>query len=129
MSDRQFDDALSHDVIGAAIEVHRFLGPGLFESIYEDCLEHELELRGHRISRQETLRVEYKGRLFERPFRSDLIVNDELLLELKSIQELSTLHSSQVLSYLRILKLPRGILINFNVSRLVDGVRRLEFNS
>ena len=118
-------DELSREVIGAAIEVHRTLGPGLLESIYEKCLMRELELRGLNAARQQQVTIEYKGIEFEEILKCDVLVEGCLLLELKAVEEIAPIHKAQVISYLKLLDIPLGLLINFHESRLVDGVSRL----
>ncbi|MEO0509303.1 MAG: GxxExxY protein [Verrucomicrobiota bacterium] len=116
---------LTHKVIAAAIEVHRALGPGLLESIYERCLIHELQLRGHQVEQQTQVNIAYKDLVFEESLRCDLIVDDKVLTELKSVEAVTPVHKAQTLSYLRLLRFPVGLLINFNVARLTEGVSRL----
>jgi GxxExxY protein len=118
-------DALSREVIGAAIEVHRLKGPGLIESIYEKCLTHELGLRGISVVNQRVVKIEYKGFIFEEALRFDMLVEDCLLLELKSVQEVLPLHKAQLLSYMKLLDIPLGLLINFHDLKLVDGIHRM----
>lgn len=118
-------DAVCERVIGAAIEVHRELGPGLLESAYELALMHELRLQGFRVRTQVEIPVFYKGVDLGVGYQADLIVNECLLLELKSVSELADLHMAQILSYLRLAGLKRGYLMNFNSLRLVDGLRRV----
>jgi GxxExxY protein len=117
-------EALSRDVIGCAIEVHKALGPGLLESAYEECLVHELSL--HRIShsRQHLLPIEYKGVQLDCGYRIDVLVGKTLILELKAVESLLPIHEAQVLTYMRIARVPVGLLINFNVPRLRDGIKR-----
>ncbi|MEM8867611.1 MAG: GxxExxY protein [Verrucomicrobiota bacterium] len=116
---------LTHEVIAAAIEVHRALGSGLLESIYERCLIHELQLRGHQVEQQAQVDIAYKDLVFEENLRCDLIINKKLLIELKSVEAVTPIHKAQTLSYLRLLQFPVGLLINFNVARLTEGVSRL----
>lgn len=116
---------MSHSVIGAAIEVHRLKGPGLLEGIYEKCLLRELELRQIAAVNQRGVRIEYKGFVFEETLRFDMLVEHCLLLELKSVQEVLPLHKAQLLSYMRLLDVPLGLLINFHEMKLVDGIHRL----
>lgn len=111
-------------IIGAAIAVHRALGPGLLESIYEQCLAFELEERGLDVKRQVAMPVVYRDRQFEQGFRVDLLVSDSVIVELKSCEQLLPLHESQLLSYLRMSGKRVGLLINFNVARLKDGIIR-----
>ncbi len=118
-------DELSREVIGAAIEVHRTLGPGLLESIYEKCLMREIELRGLNAARQQQVTIEYKGIKFEEILKCDILVEGCLLLELKAVEETAPIHKAQVISYLKLLDVPLGLLINFHETRLVDGVSRL----
>ena len=118
-------DQLSRTVIGAAIEVHRLKGPGLIESIYERCLMRELTLRLLSSINQRAVQIEYKGFFFEEPLRFDLLVEDCLLLELKSVQEILPIHKAQLLSYMKLLNIPIGLLINFHEMKLVDGIHRM----
>ncbi|HSH93354.1 MAG TPA: GxxExxY protein [Roseimicrobium sp.] len=118
-------DRSSHAVIGAAIEVHRLKGPGLIESIYEKCLMRELDLRRLNAVNQQVVRIEYKGVTFEEPLRFDMLVEDCLLLELKSVQEVLPVHKAQLLSYMKLLNVPLGLLINFHEMKLVDGIHRM----
>ena len=118
-------DQISHEAIGAAIEVHRLKGPGLLESIYERCLMRELELRGLAAVHQQVVRIEYKGLIFEEPLRFDVLVESCLLLELKSVQEVLPIHKAQLLSYMKLLDVPIGLLINFFELKLSDGLSRM----
>jgi GxxExxY protein len=118
-------DELSREVIGAAIEVHRHKGPGLIESIYERCLMRELELRKIPVANQRLVRIEYKGLVFDEPLRFDVLVDDCLLLELKSVQDILPVHKAQLLSYMKLLDIPLGLIINFHDEKLVDGVVRM----
>ena len=118
-------DALSKEVIGAAIEVHRVMGPGLIESVYEKCLQRELELRGVKAAKQMAVSVEYKGLVFEDNLRCDLLVEECLLIELKAVETLHPVSKAQLLSYMRLLNVPVGLLINFHEALLKQGVHRL----
>ena len=118
-------DALSKEVIGAAIEVHRVMGPGLIESVYEKCLQRELELRGIKAAKQMAVSVEYKGLVFEDNLRCDLLVEGCLLIELKAVETLHPVSKAQLLSYMRLLNIPVGLLINFHEALLKQGVHRL----
>lgn len=118
-------DLLSRDVIGAAIEVHRDKGPGLLESIYEWCLIKELELRGHVVESQRLLVVRYKQFKREQPLRFDLLVNGCLFVEVKAVEEVHPINKAQLLSYMKLLDVPIGLIINFHTMKLVDGVSRL----
>jgi GxxExxY protein len=118
-------NALSEGVIGAAVEVHRHLGPGLLESAYEQCLCRELTLRQIRFHRQVPIDVEYKGTLLRGAFRVDLLVEDLILVELKAIEALQEIHHAQLLTYLRLTHRPLGLIINFHTPVLWKGVRRV----
>ena len=115
----------SEAVIGACIEVHRHLGPGLLESTYELCLAHELSLRGLSFERQRPVPVNYKGLLLDCGYRLDVVVTDTLLNELKSVGQLTAVHEAQTLTYLKLTGLPVALLVNFNVTILKQGLRRL----
>lgn len=112
-------------MIGAAIEVHRALGPGLLESAYEACLVYELGFRGLRFERQKAWPVYYKGNPLDCAYRVDLLVEGNVVVELKAIEELLPIHDAQVLSYLKLAGCKVGLLINFNVEVLKHGIRRL----
>ncbi|MFZ6735842.1 GxxExxY protein [Undibacterium sp. Ji42W] len=119
------NDLLSEQVIGAAIEVHKHLGPGLLESAYENCLCHELYLRKLSFKRQVCLDIEYKGVKVESAYRLDLVVEDSLVLELKAIESLLPVHTAQLLTYLRLTGYKTGLLINFMVPVLKSGIKRV----
>ena len=116
---------LSHEVIGAAIEVHRFLGPGLLESAYEESLCHELSLRGLAFERQKPLPVTYKNVRLDCGYRLDIVVEKLILVEMKSARCLEPIHDAQLLTYLKLSSLWLGLLLNFNVSIMKAGVRRI----
>ena len=116
---------LTHDVIGAAIEVHSDKGPGLLESIYEWCLTKELELRQHLVQTQEQVIIRYKQFQREEPLRFDLLIDRCLFVEVKAIETVHPIHKAQLLSYMKLLDIPLGLIINFNVLRLTDGISRL----
>ncbi len=118
-------DELSHAAIGAAIEVHRLKGPGLIESIYEKCMIRELSLRNISTVQQQAVKIEYKGVVFEELLRLDLLVDNCLLLELKSIQDVLPIHKAQLFSYMKLLDIPIGLLINFHEVKLVNGISRM----
>ncbi len=118
---------LTHEIIGAAIEVHRLLGPGLLESAYEECLCHELTLRKLGVQRQVPVPVVYKEVKLECGYRLDLVVERKVILELKSIEAFSPVHETIMLTYLRLSGYRIGLLINFNVTILKDGIRRFVF--
>ncbi|HMM54534.1 MAG TPA: GxxExxY protein [Candidatus Desulfobacillus sp.] len=119
------ENALSHRVIGAAIEVHRVLGPGLLESVYERALERELVLQGLEVRRQHPVSLEYKGIALGDALRLDMLVNDLLLLEIKAVEKLLPLHEAQLLTYLRLTGRRLGLLVNFNTITLKDGIKRV----
>ena len=119
----EFDD-LSHRVIGCAIEVHRALGPGLLESAYEQCLPHERARNDIRFLLQHPQPVEYKGIQLECGYRIDLLVEDILILELKSVDKLSGIHEAQLLTHMKLAGVKTGLLINFNVTKLKDRIKR-----
>ena len=118
------NDTLSESVIGLAIEVHRTLGPGLLENVYETCLCQELSAAGAVFQRQRAIPVIYKGTKLDTGYRADLVVADELLIEIKAVEKLLPLHEAQVLSYLRLGGFHKGLLINFNTRLLREGLRR-----
>ena len=117
--------ALSHEVIGAAIEVHRLLGPGLLESIFEMALCRELWLRGIEVERQVNVPVNYKGKRLACGVQLDLLVQRTIIVELKSVEKILPVHRAQLLTYLRLRELWLGLILNFNVEVLRDGVRRV----
>jgi GxxExxY protein len=117
--------ALSHEVIGAAIEVHRILGPGLLESVYELALCKELWLRHISVERQVNVPIQYKGRSLDCTVKLDLFVQRRLIIEVKSVDSINNIHKAQLLTYLRLKNLWLGLLINFNVEVLRDGVKRV----
>lgn len=118
-------DELSHVVIGAAIEVHKALGPGLLESIYERCLLHELGLRVVPAINQREVQIRYKDLVLEEVLKFDVLVDGCLLVEIKAVQDVLPIHKAQLLSYMKLLEIPLGLLINFHEVRLTDGVTRL----
>ena len=119
------NNSLTDAIIGAAISVHRELGPGLLESVYEKCLAFELADRGLSATTQQEIPVSYKNLTFDCGFRADLIVENKVLVELKSIDQLLPVHTAQVLTYLKLSNLRTGLLINFNVPLLKSGIKRL----
>jgi GxxExxY protein len=119
---------ITESIIGAAIEVHRELGPGLLESTYEACLAYELIERGLRIERQRILPVKYRGVNLDCGYRIDLLVEDFVIVELKVVEKLEAIHEAQLLSYLKLSGAPIGLLLNFNVIELRRGIRRLVNN-
>ncbi|KPL05528.1 GxxExxY protein [candidate division BRC1 bacterium SM23_51] len=117
-------DCLARAVIGAAIEVHRVLGPGYLESVYEQALCVELDLRGVPYSRQSEVGIDYKGKIVGES-KLDLLVGDAIVVELKAVEQLAPVHSAQVISYLKATGLQLGLLVNFNVPVLKDGLKRI----
>ncbi len=118
------EEDITQRVIGAALEVHRALGPGLLESTYEECLCHEMGLRGIVYSRQVEIPVRYKGAHIECGYRLDVLVEDRVILELKAVEALLPIHEAQLLTYLRLCGKRVGLLINFNVALLRKGIVR-----
>ena len=123
-TERQEND-ITRKIIGAAIEVHKKLGPGLLESAYEECLCCEMQLRRIEFKRQVPLSLNYKGVVLDCGYRLDLLVEDKVIVELKSIEGLEPIHEAQMLAYLKLRNAWLGLIINFNVIMLEDGVRRL----
>ncbi|MBL8519286.1 MAG: GxxExxY protein [Betaproteobacteria bacterium] len=122
---RESLDKLTEAIIGAAIEVHRELGAGLLESVYEECLSKELEIAGLHFLRQPVLPVHYKGTTIEGAFRMDLLVDNAVVVEVKSVEKLLPIHEAQLLTYLRLSKKRIGLLLNFNVKLMKNGIRRI----
>ncbi|MGH9602244.1 MAG: GxxExxY protein [Terriglobales bacterium] len=125
MSEEEKLNQLTREIIGAAIQVHRALGPGLLESAYEACLVYELSQRGLRVEQQKPLPVVYRAVQLECGYRLDLLVESSVIVEIKSVEELAPIHGVQLLSYLRLSGLKVGLLINFNERVLKNGVRRI----
>ena len=121
-------DELSYKVIGCAIEVHRTLGPGLMESVYEKALMHELTLNNIPVRSQVAVKANYKGLDVGEGLRLDLLVDEQLIVELKSVDDFKPVHHKQLLTYLKLMNKQLGLLINFNVSNLTDGVKRIVNN-
>jgi GxxExxY protein len=120
-------DALSNKVIGCALEVHKHLGPGLLESAYEQCLANELSINDIPFRLQQSIAVEYKGTKLDCGFRADLIIDDALLVELKAVDRLLPIHQAQLLTYLKLSGIALGLLINFNVRSLRNGLKRMVY--
>jgi GxxExxY protein len=115
---------LSYDIIGFAIEVHKELGPGLLEGIYEKCLAHLLIQNGYKVTRQQSVPLNFRGLDLDCELRFDLMVNDSIIVELKTVEELIPIHEAQLLTYLKLLKKPKGILINFNCTNIFKEGQR-----
>lgn len=122
------ENEISSQIIGAAIEVHKLLGPGLLESSYEACLLYELKKQGLEVKSQVMLPILYKGVQPDAGYRLDILVESRLILEIKSVEKLEGIHTAQLLTYLRLTKLKLGLLINFNSVKLIDGVKRVVNN-
>ena len=116
---------MSYEIIGLAIKVHKHLGPGLLESIYEKCLTYELSKNGFKVESQKKVSIYYDEIEFDSDMRLDLLVNDCIILELKSVSQLLPIHEAQILSYMKLLKKPQGLLINFNSTRLTNSTKPL----
>jgi GxxExxY protein len=121
-------DDITEAVVDASLKIHIGLGPGLLESVYEVVLARALELRGFRVERQKVIRFEYEGMIFEEGFRTDLLVDGCVVVELKSVEKLAPVHSKQVLTYLRLMNLQVGLLINFGAATLKEGLHRIVNN-
>ena len=117
-------DEVSNRVIGCAIEVHRHLGPGLLESAYEQCLAHELSRNGIGFQLQLALPVQYKDVRLDCGYRIDILVENQLIVELKSVEEIRGIHEAQLLTYMKSAGMKIGLLMNFNVTKLKDGIQR-----
>jgi GxxExxY protein len=123
------EDPLSNQIIGAAIEVHKQLGPGLLESAYESCLAHELSLRNIPVERQAPVPVNYKGEYVDCGFRLDLWIDRLVIVELKAVEKILPIHEAQILTYLKLTGCRLGLILNFNVSRLkFGGITRMALN-
>jgi GxxExxY protein len=116
---------LSSKIIGAAIEVHKTLGPGLLESAYEECLCHELSIQGLLFEKQKPLSVDYKGKRLDCGYRMDIVVEKEVIIELKSCEKVEPIHKAQPLTYLKLSGLNLGLILNFNVPLMRDGIVRI----
>ena len=118
-------DRITADVIDEAIRIHRELGPGLLETVYEAVLGKALERRGYQVARQVPVAIDYDGLHFEAAFRVDLLIDGRVVIEVKAVETLGKVHAKQVLTYLRLLKQPVGLLLNFSEATMKDGIRRL----
>ena len=114
---------LSYDITGLAIKVHKNLGPGLLESIYETCLKYELERNGYTVKQQIVADIVYDGLLIETPLRIDLLVNDLVIVELKTVEEIKPVHHAQLLTYMKMLEKPQGLLINFFTDNIIKSMK------
>jgi GxxExxY protein len=125
MMERGEYDRITHEIIGAAIDVHRALGPGLLESVYEACLAFELVQRGYKVDKEKPLPVVYREVTLDCGYRLDLVVDDAVIVEIKAVDSLAPIHDAQLLSYLKLSDIKVGLLINFHERVLRDGIRRL----
>ena len=125
MQEKDSLDSITRRIIGAAIEVHRALGPGLLESAYEACLAYELIRRGFEVKQQLALPVQYENVKLDCGYRVDILVDDKVIIEVKAVEGLAPIHQAQVLSYLKMSGLRVGLLINFNVTTLTKGLKRI----
>jgi len=128
MREDKKEDILSRDIIAAAIEVHRELGPGLLESSYEECLCHELKTRGITYERQKSLPVSYKDVRLDCGYRLDVVVDNLVIVEIKAVESMLPIHTAQLLTYLKLANLKLGLLINFNTPQLRQGIKRVVNN-
>lgn len=119
---KKYINDLSYNIVGAAIEVHKTLGPGLLESVYEKCLFHELKLRGFDVEQQVSVPLDYKGISFEAELRADVIVEKLVVVELKAVEAILPIHKAQLLTYLKLLHAPKGLLINFNSTNITESL-------
>ena len=124
---KQLDD-ITGAIVDCSVKIHMDLGPGLLESVYEVVLARALEKRGFRVERQKPITFEYDGMVFEEGFRTDLLVDSRVVVELKSVEKLVRVHSKQLLTYLRLMHLPVGLLINFGAPTLKEGLHRIVNN-
>ena len=125
LTEKEETNSLTGTIIGAAIEIHRSLGPGLFESAYETCLIYELKLRKLKIESQKSMPVFYKDVMLDCGYRADLVVEEQVIVEIKSVNGIAPIHEAQLLSYLKLSDCKIGLLINFNVRILKEGIRRM----
>jgi len=122
------ENYLSEKIIGCCITIHKLLGPGLLESVYEEALAYELNKNNLKYSRQTDIAIEYKGLRLNIGFRADIVVENKVLVELKSVEKLLSIHHKQVLTYLKLSNLKLGLLINFNTALIKDGIKRIVNN-
>lgn len=123
--EKEYLNKLSGIILDCSIEVHRNLGPGLLESVYEVCLCKELSFKGIKFQRQVLLPVNYKGEKLDADYRIDILVENEIIIELKSVEQMNPIYEAQLLTYLKLADKKLGLLINFNVPRLIDGFKRM----
>lgn len=128
MKTKKYVDDLAFIIIGAAIEVHKAVGPGLLESVYEKCLVQELKVRGLGFEQQKSVQLSYKGMLLESEMRCDFLVEQTIVVELKAVLEFAPVHQAQLLTYMRLLNVPKGVLLNFNCSNIFREGQRAMVN-
>lgn len=121
-------DILSKDIVDIAFQIHKEMGPGLSESIYEDCFVYELNSRNLNFERQRKVDVFYKGALMPSKFYVDLLIENKIVVELKTVEKLLPIHQGQIMSYMKLIASPLGFLINFNVPLIKDGIKRIAFS-
>ena len=119
------ENEIAKEIVDSAFQIHRAIGPGVFESVYEVLLEHELKDRGLQVKRQVPIPIRYKNITFEEGFRADLIIEDKVIVEIKSVEELNPIHMKQLLTYLRLTDNMLGLVINFNEERIKTGIKRV----
>jgi GxxExxY protein len=118
-------DVIASEIVDASLKIHKELGPGLLESAYETCLEHELKKRGFQVERQKIQPIYYDGLIIDAGYRIDLLIGDSIIIELKAVEQLLPVHQAQLLTYLKLSQKSLGFLINFNVPLIKDGIRRI----
>ena len=121
-------DALEYQITGACIEVHKHLGPGLLESVYQKCLSRELQLRNISFKSEHIISVHYKGVIVDTALRTDFLIGSDLLVELKAVESILPIHEAQILTYMKLLKAPKGLLINFNCTNIIHHGKKSYVN-
>ena len=121
-------DALEYQITGACIEVHKHLGPGLLESVYQKCLSRELQLRNISFKSEHIISVHYKGVMLDTALRTDFLIGSDLLVELKAVESILPIHEAQILTYMKLLKVPKGLLINFNCTNIIHQGKKSYVN-
>ncbi|GEP91020.1 GxxExxY protein [Chitinophaga terrae (ex Kim and Jung 2007)] len=119
------ENVISKEIVDACYAIHVKFGPGLFESVYEELLSYELIKRGREVKRQEAFNVVYDNTVLQKVFRADLLVDNKVIVEIKSVEELKDMHFKQVRTYLKLTNIKLGLLVNFNVSLIKDGIKRI----
>ena len=121
-------DALEYQITGACIEVHKHLGPGLLESVYQKCLSRELQLRNISFKSEHIISVHYKGVIVDTALRTDFLIGSDLLVELKAVESILPIHEAQILTYMKLLKVPKGLLVNFNCTNIIHHGKKSYVN-